>query len=383
MGNRRRYLVATGFAIAMLASGGAGISAATIAGASDAVRMPVSVQPRCCDLESPIAVSSDGSDVWVGNTEPQGSVVEFSAASGSLVRWINNTDCPSCHFQHEEGLASVAGNVWVVNGPQSSVIELAAKTGSLIRVINDRNCRSCHLSSPTAVAADGGDVWVTNAGTTPSGPGSVTELSATTGRLVRWIHDTAGPALGRCTGCMFHLPQGVATDGVDVWITNEVNNSVTELSASTGKLVEWIHVTGNPTLGLCPNCHFSLPQGIASNGTEVWVANPRNNSITELPVVNPAQATWFNSSNCSACGFFKPRYVSLDAGHVWVSSHATITELTVGSGVFTQRIDASSCVSCHIKSLAGISDDGSHVWVVNANGVIELSAATGALVRVI
>jgi len=58
---------------------------------------------------------------------------------------------------------------------------------------------------------------------------SVTELSASTGALVKLIR-------GRSYG--FNDPDAIATGGNHIWVANAGDNSVTGLSASTGALVK-------------------------------------------------------------------------------------------------------------------------------------------------
>ena len=102
---------------------------------------------------------------------------------------------------------------------------------------------------------------------------SVTELSATTGALVRVIR---GSSYG------FDEPKGITSDGNHIWVTNEgKGNSVTELSASTGALVK---VISGSSYG------FDSPQGITSGGNHVWVANYGYGgySVTELSATTGA-----------------------------------------------------------------------------------------------
>jgi uncharacterized protein YerC len=92
---------------------------------------------------------------------------------------------------------------------------------------------------------------------------SVTELSASTGALVRVIRGANYGISG---------PEGIALSGTHVWVANGA--SVTELSASTGALVRVIR---------CPSYGFDGPEGITSDGSHVWVANFDGASVTEFP----------------------------------------------------------------------------------------------------
>jgi DNA-binding beta-propeller fold protein YncE len=115
------------------------------------------------------------------------------------------------------------------------------------------------FNSPASVSSDGSHVWVAN------GIGnSVTELNAATGALVQVISGSK---------YKFKHPVAVSSDGSHVWVTNRDGDSVTELAAATGALVQ---VISGSRYG------FGLPQAISSDGTDVWVANA-DQSITGFP----------------------------------------------------------------------------------------------------
>jgi hypothetical protein len=63
---------------------------------------------------------------------------------------------------------------------------------------------------------------------------------------------------------------GVAFDGINVWVTNQVSNNVTELLARTGAVV------GTYSLG-------SNPSAVAFDGTNVGVTNTISNRVSKIP----------------------------------------------------------------------------------------------------
>jgi DNA-binding beta-propeller fold protein YncE len=71
----------------------------------------------------------------------------------------------------------------------------------------------------------------------------------------------------------FNNPAAIAAAGTGVWVANH-SGSVTELNASTGTLVR---VLSGPGYG------FNNPAAIAADGTRVWVANYGGDSVTEFP----------------------------------------------------------------------------------------------------
>jgi YVTN family beta-propeller protein len=64
-------------------------------------------------------------------------------------------------------------------------------------------------------------------------------------------------------------PDGVAFDGSNLWVANNGNNNVTKLQASTGKVLG--------TFAVGPN-----PLGLAFDGANIWVANQGSNTVSRL-----------------------------------------------------------------------------------------------------
>ena len=119
------------------------------------------------------------------------------------------------------------------------------------------------------MSSDKAHVWIAN-----YGGNSVTELNASTGKLV---HVLSGPTYG------FDKPWAVSSDGKHVWIANHSGDSVTELNASTGVFVQLLSA-GVPTLS---------SQGHPPDGKHVWVVSDggynAGDSVTEL-VASPASS---------------------------------------------------------------------------------------------
>jgi hypothetical protein len=100
-------------------------------------------------------------------------------------------------FDDPSAVVVAGGDLYVANSLSNSVTEVAASTGRLLRVISGPVYR---FDAPHAMATHGAEVFVANnafAGSAAAGPvtapgtGSVTELNASTGALVRVI---SGPA---------------------------------------------------------------------------------------------------------------------------------------------------------------------------------------------
>ena len=65
------------------------------------------------------------------------------------------------------------------------------------------------------------------------------------------------------------FPAGVAFDGINIWVANQGDNTVSKLRASDGAPL------GTFTVG-------TFPYGIAFDGANIWVANQFSDTVSKL-----------------------------------------------------------------------------------------------------
>ena len=318
-------------------------------------------------------IVSNGADVWLLNSA--NSVVELSAATGGLVRVIYGT---GHEFDEPVAMAEDGVHLWVLNAwvttSQSyggSIAEINVSDGRLVRLIHGSNYE---FADPRGIASDGVHVWVTNpcdirSPSTGCLPGSVTEISAVTGRLIRVISGSTFE---------FGTPMGIAVSGGHVWVTNGNGNSVTELSASDGSLVKVINAVGPWS--------YDTPWGMGADRDHVWVGNSSSHSITEI---NSSTGRIVRVISGASNGFSNPSSIASDGVDVWVLSCCnqiadnSVTELSASTGTLVRVISGRKYV---FAGPTAVVSDGTHVWLANPednHGVVEMSAPTGALIRLI
>jgi len=199
------------------------------------------------------------------------SVTELLAPNYLASNAINISNTPSgLNLNGPDGLAvDSSGRVWIPNDNGNSVTELSRSSGG---TITGGNFASGSFSAPDASAVDqSGNIWTTN-----TSGNSVTEMIVT-GGTVTFVNFSGGS-----TG--FNSPTEIAVDGAgNIWVANYTPNSVgasvTELTKSSGYAVSSaVNLLESPAPG--------GPQGIAVDKSgNVWIANDLSNSVTELPGV--------------------------------------------------------------------------------------------------
>jgi YVTN family beta-propeller protein len=228
----------------------------------------------------------------------------------------------------------------------ASVCCVAASSAAAVGVIN--TIRVDHF--PVGVSSDGNHVWVTDGNEF----GIVTEIEASTGTVAN-----SGIRVGR-------TPEGVSSDGTHVWVANHWDETVSEIEASTGRVVRTIHVGSDP-------------EGVSSDGTHVWVANGGEGTITEIAASSGEVVRTIHVA-------IYPEGVSSDGTHVWVANggeepnEGTISEIEASTGSVLRTIYVGIG-----SEPTNVSSDGTHVWVTNgrAGTVSEIEASTGSVIRTI
>ena len=216
------------------------------------------------------AVSADAPHVWV-TADGGEQVAELSNATGRIVRVFRGRQ------KHVEpgGIYSDGRHVWISSLEiGEGVVERSALTGNKLRTITPTHMtvppgggsKVLTYLGPRFVTADARYVWTGNDEGTrfkPSG-GSVTQINAVTGTIVRTI-DTA-------TGRFYGGFQSIVSDGNRVWVVNgsvyyqkgRRGDSVTELNATNGSFVRVV---------VLHDGIYSDPVGLATNGVDVWVTD--------------------------------------------------------------------------------------------------------------
>lgn len=302
-----------------------------------------------------------GAHLWVTDSGSN-AITELNASNGSLVKTIQlGTD----QFDVPIGIATGDGYLWVVNTGGHSVTQLNASDGSLVRVIESPKYQ---FYSPSAITYGDGHLWITSDGSTKHNP-SLVELNPTNGALVRVIYSKG-----------LYSPFGITIHGQDVWVTNQLNNSVAEFNASSGSLLRVISA---------PSFRFDEPYGIQSARNNLWVSNGRGQyPMTEINastgslvrVIKTTKAWSDNPSNVSTGT--DPWNFDVDGSTVWIANGANLVEISATSGALIRVVSGEAN---NFDFTQNVIANSTRVWASSfgSSTVTELNATNGDLERLI
>jgi YVTN family beta-propeller protein len=255
----------------------------------------------------PLAVLSDGSNLWVSNNGSN-SVSKVQESTGTVLATVSVGKQP-------EGLAYDGTNVWVANYGSNSVSVINVASASVVATY-------AAGTYPGALAYDGSHIWVSSYGTN-----TLTVLNQSNGVVVN-TYTFGSPTFG--LGALFF-------DYTNIWVSVSSINSVVKILASTGA------VEGTYSAG-------SGPGAMAYDGTNLWIANYGANTLTKMLASNGSIVGTVSVSN--------PSGVTYDGTNLWVSNYLenTVTGIVAGTGASLGAFEVG-------EGPVGITWDGFNIWV--------------------
>ncbi|HLK44392.1 MAG TPA: hypothetical protein VKT18_00325, partial [Acidimicrobiales bacterium] len=193
------------------------------------------------------------------------------------------------------------------------VTEWHASMGTVARSIPATTTR---LTDATGLAVLGSTAYVTNTAR-GSAPDGVTSLSLSTGHRVRTVTNATSPAYA------FAGPNGIASDGTDLWEINATGNTVDELT---------------PGLGFVASSSTNLtnPGAVLATKGMVWVSSwSQSSMVTQFTVVNHALSSpWMMCNSNGPYKFSNPAGFALSGSSLWVANEGDnlVDQMNASSG---------------------------------------------------
>lgn len=155
-----------------------------------------------------------------------------------------------------------------------------------------------------------------------------------------------------------NAPIALAFDGSNIWVANQDDDTVTKLSVSTG-----VESPGSPyNVG-------DGPVALSFDGANIWVANKHSANVMKLNVSTGAVLGTYPVG-------YNPEGMLFDGANIWVAnaSDNNVMKLRASDGTLLGKYPVGDSPSALVF-------DGTNIWVANPgdDNVMKLHAATGAV----
>jgi DNA-binding beta-propeller fold protein YncE len=215
---------------------------------------------------------------------------------------------------------------------------------------NDGTGVSARFNNPGGIISDRTNVYVVDTSNQTIrklelATGKVTTLAGRVGK--RGHKDGAG------NEARFNIPQGIAIDGDDLYVTDVASYCIRKISISTGNVTTFAGNPGNPgrTDGTGKEAKFSYPLGITAVGSNLYVTDESSNTVRKIEIAT-AKVTTFAG---------KDVLVELDPS---VLSHLPV-KVTGGQPLLSHvsgYVDGTG-EDARFKMPSGITNDGKNLYV--------------------
>jgi sugar lactone lactonase YvrE len=245
----------------------------------------------------PIGITTDGTNLYVADTGNEtirkiviSSGVVTTIAGTALNRGSTDGIGPSASFFSPYGIATDGTNLYVTDASNSTIrkIIIASRAVSTIAGIAgstgaiDGIGTSARFWSPQGITFDGANLYVTDGGNNNTirmivvSSGVVTTIAGTAG--------TTGATDGIGIAARFSQPNGISTDGSNLYVADEINSTIRKMVISTGVVTTLAGSAGNSGSidGAGIVARFNRPKGITANGTNIYVADLFNQTIRKI-----------------------------------------------------------------------------------------------------
>ena len=299
------------------------------------------------------------------------------------------SSCSSVDTSTQMG-GSIQGTSLSLSGSTSTLAGVAGSSGSA-----DGTGTAAGFFDPNDVTTDGKNLYVADSGNhtirkVVISTGVVTTLAGTAG--------SSGSADGTGAAARFFDPHGVTTDGTNLYVADSGNHTIRKIVISTGVVTTLAGTAGSSGSadGTGAAARFFDPHGITTEGTNLYVADSGNHTIRKVVVTTGVVTTVAGTAGTSgstdntgtSARFFVPQGITTEGTNLYVadSGNHTIRKVVISTGVVTTLAGTAGSsgstdgggTAARFNNPRGITTDGTNLYVADSgNHTIRRVAAKG------
>ena len=247
---------------------------------------------------------------------------------------------------------------------------------------------SARLNGPAGVTTDGANLYVAE------NEGSVIRKVVISTGVVTTIAGTVsafGSTDGTGAAARFLWPNGITTDGANLYVTDAENYTIRKIVISTGAVTTiagTAGVTGSDD-GVGSAALFNWPAGITTEGDNLFVVDEDSHTIRKIFISTGAVTTIAGTAGVSgsadgtgaAASFIRPQGITTDGANLFVvdgDAH-TVRKIVISTGVVTTIAGTAGEVgsadgtgaAARFNGLDGVTTDGTSLFAAdNYNNTI-------------
>ena len=306
----------------------------------------------------------------------------------------------AARFFYPRGITTDGTNLYVANAWSHTIRRIVIATGVVTTVAGtaysfgsaDGTGAAARFNYPQGITADSTYLYVAD-----TYNHSIRRIVIATG-VVTTLAGGAPGADGTGAAARLNYPQGIGTDGTNLYVADTGNNTIRRVVIATGAVTTLAGTAGSPGSadGTGAAARFSYPRGITTDGASLYVADMYNHTIRQVLIATGVVTTLAGTANSdgSADGtgatarFRNPSSISTDGANLYLadSGNNAIRRIVIASGVVTTVAGAPPGAdgigaAARFDSPQGTTTDGTSLYVADyyTHTIRRIEIATGAV----
>lgn len=220
-----------------------------------------------------------------------GLVTTFAGASSAGYTDAAGTNA---RFNVPAFIASDGTYLYVTDAGNNAIRKIALTTGGVTTLagsltgasgVTDGIGTSALFNDPRGIVSDGTNLYIADAGNN-----NIRKIVIATGMVTTLAGSTAGAsgvadAIG--TTALFNFPIGITKLGTNLYVSDSSNYTIRKIDLTTNAVTTLAGLAGTPgyTTGLSgSSARFTVPTGLTTDGTDLFVADAYNYDIRKVNV---------------------------------------------------------------------------------------------------
>ena len=255
-------------------------------------------------------------------------------------------------------------------------VQVSTLAGSGVLGFADGTGTAARFNGPSAIAADAtGNLYVTDMGNH-----RIRKVVIATGEVTTLAGSSLGFSEGTGTSAKFFYPTGIVIgNSGELFVSDSYNHIIRKIIISTREVTTLAGSVGSMSYadGTGNLAAFNTPRGLATDGSNLYVADQRNNLIRKIVISSGVVTTlagsigWglVNSTIGTSAKFYFPTGIANDGnGNLFVADNTNhiIRKIVISTGAVTtfagdavRRYADGSAGSASFNGPHGITSDGS------------------------
>ncbi len=303
-------------------------------------------------------------------------------ANGTTTAGTADGTASSAMFTTPMGITTDGTNLYVSDYGSHRIRKIVISTGAVSTLAGnglgfaDGTGTAALFQNPSGLTTDGTNLYVADRGNN-----KIRKIVISTGAVTTLAGNTSGSADGTGTAALFNFPQGIATDGTNLYVSDTFNHRIRKIVISTGVVTTLAGNTNSFADGTGTSALFSSPNGLTTEGTNLYVADTGNHRIRKIVISTGVVTTLAGNTSGTTDGtgtgalFNGPTGILTDGTNLYVidSNNHRIRKIVISSAVVTTLAGNTggdqdgSGTAALFQNPAYITSDGTSLYVTDSN----------------